>query len=392
MKISVRGRFALPVCLSRSLLLLFGTAAMLFCGSVRAGTLTGSFAIVPAGSTVDLAAQGPLDWVHWGMNSEFGFDRKASEPARIGTLITILSPTGTGPFQFTDGLAGYSWSDGTPNTFATNTPTGIYAVAKSSGFQLTVAADTVLRRLKVYVGAFGAQGQFDAALSDGSAAAYSDSSLDNEDYGPGGVYTLNFAANSPGQTLTLTFVVRREHDNKVGNVTWEAAALANASSNNPPSATLTAPGNNSIFSNGANIPLAALASDSDGTISKVEFYLGSTKLGQKTNSPYSLTWSNAAAGDFLLRAVATDNGGLSYTSKPVEVFINTNAGFLSGTFGAVPGSADLTADGTSDWAHWGLGWSGGFDRKLGVEQRISSATVLGTNALQQVPDYAVAFS
>src|SRR5262249_24651089 len=137
---------------------------------------------------------------------------------------------------------------------------------------------------------------------------------------------------------------------------------------------------------------AAVASDSDGTLSKVEFYQNATKLGQKTNSPYSLTWSNAPVGDYLLRAVATDNAGLSYTSKPVEIFINTMGGFLSGTFVAIPGSEDLTADGMSDWAHWGLGGSGGFDRKLGVPQRISNATILGTNTLQQVVDYGTYFS
>src|SRR6266446_6182678 len=244
-----------------------GLTALMLAESSLGGTLSGSFAIVPAGSVIDLNPQGPVDWVHWGMNSEFGFDRKASVPGRIGTLLTTLAPTGEGPYQFSDGFAGYSWSDGIPNTFATNTTSGIYAVSKSSGFQLTVAADTLLRTLKVYVGAYGAQGQLDAALSDGSALAYSDSSLDNGDYGPGAVYTLNFAANSPGQTLTLTFVVKREHDNKVGNVNWQAAALANAGSNNPPTTTLTNPVNNATFSAGANIPLAAVASDSDGTIS-----------------------------------------------------------------------------------------------------------------------------
>src|SRR5262252_7701402 len=105
MKVSDRGRFARPFFLTRSnaprrsraRLLCLAYRPIIFlllflAKSVFAGTLTGSFAIVSAGSTVDLTAQGPLDWVHWGMNSEFGFDRKASVPARIGTLVTVLDP------------------------------------------------------------------------------------------------------------------------------------------------------------------------------------------------------------------------------------------------------------------------------------------------------------
>src|SRR5205823_6855734 len=149
-------------------------------------------------------------------------------------------------------------------------------------------------------------------------------------------------------------------------------ALSYASSNNPPSATLTSPAANSIFSSPTNIALAALASDSDGTISKVEFFQGTTKLGQSTGPNYSFTWTNAPAGDHLLTAVATDNAGLSYTSKPVEIFINTNGGALIGSVASVPYEVDLTAAGNLDWAHWGFGGSDGFDHKSGVAQQISN--------------------
>ena len=123
------------------------------------------------------------EWI--AMNTEFGYDRKASVPPLIGTLVPIWCQTcGGGPYQYSDNYNGYSWTDGAPNTFATNTTTGLAIYYKFSGFQLTVPADTIRRRLKVYVGAYRAQGKFDASLSDGSATAYSDLSVANDFNGP----------------------------------------------------------------------------------------------------------------------------------------------------------------------------------------------------------------
>src|SRR5437016_2589653 len=103
------------------------------------GTLMGSYAVIPIGSAVNLTAEGPLDWVHWAMNTEFGYDRKASVPPLIGTLVPIYCQScGSGPYQYFDNYNGYSWSDGAPNTFATNTTTGLAIYYKFSGFQLTV--------------------------------------------------------------------------------------------------------------------------------------------------------------------------------------------------------------------------------------------------------------
>jgi chitinase len=62
------------------------------------------------------------------------------------------------------------------------------------------------------------------------------------------------------------------------------------------------------------VPLTATASDSDGSIAKVEFYSGTTLLGTDTSAPYSFTWSSVAAGSYSLTAVGYDNLGLKSTS------------------------------------------------------------------------------
>jgi hypothetical protein len=206
------------------------------------------------------------------------------------------------------------------------------------------------------------------------------------------VYTLDYAANSPGQTLTVTYTVKKLHDNSVGNVTWQAAALGYTLLNNPPSAALITPSPNATFSSPANIQLGAIASDADGTVAKVEFYQGNTKLGESAGPNYSMTWSNPVPGDYLLRTVTTDNGGLSYTSSPVEIFVTTNRGTLTGNGSPIPGSVDLTADGNLDWAHWGLISSSSFNHKSGVAQQISNFSEFGGNPIQQLSGYPTSIS
>ena len=92
--------------------------------------------------------------------------------------------------------------------------------------------------------------------------------------------------------------------------------------NQPPTTALTAPANNATYSAGASITLSASASDSDGTVTQVQFFRGATSLGVDTSAPYSVIWSNAAAGNYALKAVATDNNGATGTSAPVNITVN----------------------------------------------------------------------
>ncbi|MBI4659123.1 MAG: hypothetical protein HY735_09800 [Verrucomicrobia bacterium] len=91
--------------------------------------------------------------------------------------------------------------------------------------------------------------------------------------------------------------------------------------NLPPVVSINQPANNAAFSPGTSIALSAQATDSDGTISKVEFFAGSTLVGTATASPFTVNWSNAPAGTHSLTAKATDNTGASQTSAPVTVVV-----------------------------------------------------------------------
>lgn len=97
----------------------------------------------------------------------------------------------------------------------------------------------------------------------------------------------------------------------------------------PPSVSLTSPPSGSAFLVGDAITLTASASDADGSITKVEFYQASTKLGEDSTAPYEWVWNGATAGTYSVTARATDNDANVSTSTAATVYVNATAG--SGT-------------------------------------------------------------
>ncbi len=92
--------------------------------------------------------------------------------------------------------------------------------------------------------------------------------------------------------------------------------------NQAPAVSITAPANNSTYTAPATINIAATATDADGTVSKVEFYNGTTLLGTDNSAPYTFNWTNVAAGTYIITAKATDNGNAVTTSAAVTVKVN----------------------------------------------------------------------
>lgn len=105
------------------------------------------------------------------------------------------------------------------------------------------------------------------------------------------------------------------------NATATSAAVNITVGNASPVTSITSPANNAIFTTGSNISIQATATDNDGTIAKVEFYYGTTKLGEDMSSPYSYTWSNVPAGSYSLTTRATDNAGATSASATVNVVV-----------------------------------------------------------------------
>lgn len=157
----------------------------------------------------------------------------------------------------------------------------------------------------------------------------------------------------------------------LATATFDNVSTSAASTNQPPTVSITSPANNATFSAPATISISANAADSDGTVAKVAFYANSTLLGTATSAPYSVTWNNAAAGSYSLTAVATDNAGATTTSGAMSVTVSNpssslpsgwadsdvgttpfpgNASYSSGTFSVTGSGSDVW--GTADQFHY----------------------------------------
>jgi hypothetical protein len=135
--------------------------------------------------------------------------------------------------------------------------------------------------------------------------------------------------------------------------------------NAAPTVTITNPANGAILSAPANIVLAASASDSDGSVTNVQFLQGAVTLANVASAPYSVPVNSLAAGNYTFSAIATDNGGLKATNAislsvvvPVEVVIGaaqrTDAAHFQFSYSANTGlnyvvqrSTDLSSPGWS---------------------------------------------
>src|SRR5262249_43541346 len=92
-------------------------------------------------------------------------------------------------------------------------------------------------------------------------------------------------------------------------------------SNALPTVSITSPVDGHVFPAGASVSIQATANDADGTVAKVEFYEGSSKLGEATSQPYAFTWNNVPSGGYDLFARAIDNLGGATDSVSVHVTV-----------------------------------------------------------------------
>jgi hypothetical protein len=92
--------------------------------------------------------------------------------------------------------------------------------------------------------------------------------------------------------------------------------------NQVPIVSLTDPTNGQSFVAPASITLAAVASDSDGSVTKVEFFADGAKVGESTTGPlYTLEWLSPTVGWHTVQAVATDNQGAAGSSLQAAITV-----------------------------------------------------------------------
>jgi uncharacterized protein (DUF2141 family) len=166
-----------------------------------------------------------------------------------------------------------------------------------------------------------------ATIAMGATAADGDGFVARVDFYAGstrvGSDTTSPYTFSWGNVPVGSYVLKAVATDNAGATASSSTVTVTVTANKPPLVSLTSPASGSVFSILAPITLTASASDTDGSIQKVDFYQGSTLLGSDTTSPYSFTWLNVAAGSYSLSAVARDNLGASTVSSWSDVTVGS---------------------------------------------------------------------
>jgi hypothetical protein len=160
-------------------------------------------------------------------------------------------------------------------------------------------------------------------------------------------YTWTWAAASGSRNIYAI-----AQDSSGARTTSATHVITVQSANIAPSITLTTPANGSVITLPATVSIAATASDTDGSVVKVEFYGDGVKLGEDSASPYTWNWA-AAAGSRNVYAIAEDNSGARTASSAafftvVQPGVNappfvTLTAPASGAFLPLPGRIDFLA-------------------------------------------------
>jgi hypothetical protein len=129
---------------------------------------------------------------------------------------------------------------------------------------------------------------------------------------------ISLALHNPANSTNHITVNSREAPANKPQLVLITSDVNNAA----PTVSLTAPLNGASLTGPVNITVTASASDSDGSISKVDFYSGTALIGTATTAPYTVQWNSVAAGSYSLKAVATDDRGATTVSDANNIIVN----------------------------------------------------------------------
>ncbi|MEM7114978.1 MAG: lamin tail domain-containing protein [Chloroflexota bacterium] len=133
-----------------------------------------------------------------------------------------------------------------------------------------------------------------------------------------------------GPTLTLR---NPALDNELA-ASWVASEMTGGTpgaanfpdQNAAPTVILTSPTNGATFALGIPIHLAAAATDSDGSIASVDFYVNDQLVAGCSDSaaPYECTWQPTESGSYSVKAIATDDDGATGEGTAVTITVEVD--------------------------------------------------------------------
>ncbi|WP_082422604.1 glycoside hydrolase family 19 protein [Aquimarina longa] len=137
----------------------------------------------------------------------------------------------------------------------------------------------------------------------------------------GNSYTANFTPTAFGEVTIIAKATDNENKTTEKSISF-TIKKETIIGNKAPVVSITSPVETDTFKAGASISITVNASDSDGTIDKIEYFNKNTKIGESLTNPYTYTITDAVVGDYVLTAKATDNEGLSTVSEAVKIIVS----------------------------------------------------------------------
>ncbi len=92
--------------------------------------------------------------------------------------------------------------------------------------------------------------------------------------------------------------------------------------NDPPTIAITTPANGATSIALTPITLTANATSPSAPITKVEYFAGTTRIGEATTAPFSFIWSPALPNAYSVTARLTNQVGETATSSPITINVN----------------------------------------------------------------------
>jgi hypothetical protein len=132
-------------------------------------------------------------------------------------------------------------------------------------------------------------------------------------------YTASWVDPPPGNFT----VVAIAYDDLEAATASRPAYIQVFKSPHSPAVVLTAPTPGSTIPATVPLPLAANALAPDGSIGRVDFYVGKAIVGSASTAPYTATWASPQIGARSITAKAYDLQGFSSTSTPVSMTVTS---------------------------------------------------------------------
>ncbi len=163
---------------------------------------------------------------------------------------------------------------------------------------------------------------------------------------PGATGSLHFTPVAGASGTAIVSVTVDDGQSQNSSVTRSFTVTVNAS-NVAPTIALTSPTSSDSFTVPATVHLAAAASATGHTITKVQFFGGTNLVGEDSSAPYEFDWNAANAGSYSVVARLVYDGSSTVDSAPVIVTISDLPGpWAAGEIGtgAAAGAVSVAGD------------------------------------------------